>query len=581
MFWKNRHPPTPPPPTADELALKKYWGDYTALRTRNVIAGAMDKLRKYANPPPAYEADFLKLVDAMTPSLPDFRKWTVADFRKNEDWLTYRGFLANDIFYALKNLTEDLPPREGIAPLRMTLSFSQDRLRLFAHALKVRTATKSMGDCAWYPAFKEPNEDVGITVAHFKGTPFYEFFSMTVPLPFPETLRFSHTHVIGGTGAGKTTLLQNMIAHDLKSDAAVIIIDPHRVLVPTMAALKLDRRVLVVSPSEPLGINIFDVKRAGSDAEKDRTFANVSKLLGFMFQDAQTPLTGKQKDAFHALCNLILVFPETRGCNGTVWDMYQYLLNPADFGNDIAHLDDLDRDIFKDLQSKNPEYRRTADEIKYKLRAILKKSSLKTMFSAQKSELDFHEEVEQGSLILIDADIGELGEFTSLYGKIFLELIMQAARRRDPLKKHRPCFLYVDECHHFMDEQAHTLLTDARKHQVGCVFAHQDMTEITSATVKGALMATAIKFAGGVVPADARALADAMRTTHEFILGQPEYHFAAYVKNKTPSAVSITPRKEPFAGFELLDEPRPQHVRVQRVAASVSPEDGDGMSDDV
>ena len=51
--------------------------------------------------------------------------------------------------------------------------------------------------------------------------------------------------------------------------------------------------------------------------------------------------------------------------------------------------------------------------------------------------------------------------------------------------------------------------------------------------------ATAIKFASQVSDAAAHALARDMRTTPEFILKQPPFHFAAYVRGLTDAAMSI------------------------------------------
>jgi hypothetical protein len=51
--------------------------------------------------------------------------------------------------------------------------------------------------------------------------------------------------------------------------------------------------------------------------------------------------------------------------------------------------------------------------------------------------------------------------------------------------------------------------------------------------------ATAIKFASQVSDAAAHALARDMRTTPEFILNQPPFHFAAFIRGVTQSAISV------------------------------------------
>jgi len=62
---------------------------------------------------------------------------------------------------------------------------------------------------------------------------------------------------------------------------------------------------------------------------------------------------------------------------------------------------------------------------------------------------------------------------------------------------------------------------------------------------------TSIKMAGGVSTSDARALASDMRTTQDFILGQPRLTFACHIKGITPNAVSI-----PIPVGQLERQPR-------------------------
>jgi hypothetical protein len=51
--------------------------------------------------------------------------------------------------------------------------------------------------------------------------------------------------------------------------------------------------------------------------------------------------------------------------------------------------------------------------------------------------------------------------------------------------------------------------------------------------------ATSIKFAAGISDAGSHALARDMRTTPEFIMDQPQYHFAAYIRGVTRNAISL------------------------------------------
>jgi hypothetical protein len=127
------------------------------------------------------------------------------------------------------------------------------------------------------------------------------------------------------------------------------------------------------------------------------------------------------------------------------------------------------------------------------------------------------------------------------FGRIFISLVLQAVLERAVISEEdrKPAFLIVDEAAAYFDSNIDDLLTQARKYKVGCVFAHQFLDQCTSSLRSSLAANTTIKFAGGVSMSDARALAPDLRTTPDFILSQPELHFAAHIRNVTPQAVSI------------------------------------------
>jgi hypothetical protein len=74
--------------------------------------------------------------------------------------------------------------------------------------------------------------------------------------------------------------------------------------------------------------------------------------------------------------------------------------------------------------------------------------------------------------------------------------------------------------------------------------------------------ATSIKFASKVSDAAAHALARDMHTTPEFILNQPSYHFAAYVRGMTDSALSIAIPEIDFNRMPRMT--KAEHERVRK-----------------
>jgi len=134
-------------------------------------------------------------------------------------------------------------------------------------------------------------------------------------------------------------------------------------------------------------------------------------------------------------------------------------------------------------------------------------------------------------------------EGVEIIGRFFISMILLAAHKRQLLPKEQrlPCFVYIDECQDFIkrDPKIPVILDQARKLNVGLVLAHQRLQQLQPYVLDALYGATAIKFASQVSDAAAHALARDMRTTPEFILNQRPFHFAAYVRGLTDTAISI------------------------------------------
>ena len=120
-----------------------------------------------------------------------------------------------------------------------------------------------------------------------------------------------------------------------------------------------------------------------------------------------------------------------------------------------------------------------------------------------------------------------------------------------PAAERKPAFLIVDEAAEYFDDNLETLLSQARKFNVGVLFAHQHLDQLTPALRASVAANTSIKLAGGISDKDARALAADMRTTSDFLAGMAKHakatDFACYVRNYTTNAVRLT---VPFGSLE-------------------------------
>jgi hypothetical protein len=177
------------------------------------------------------------------------------------------------------------------------------------------------------------------------------------------------------------------------------------------------------------------------------------------------------------------------------------------------------------------------------------------MFSHEKSKLDLFSEMNSGKVILIDTAKDLLKENgTEVFGRFFIALIANAAQERATLhpSQRLPCFVYIDECHDYISSDANVtaILEQARKQNVGLILAHQYLSQISQGVLESLAANTSIKFVGGVSDRDAHAIARELRCAPAFVQQQPTGSWAAYVKNFTPTAISL---KIPFGTMEALD----------------------------
>ena len=169
------------------------------------------------------------------------------------------------------------------------------------------------------------------------------------------------------------------------------------------------------------------------------------------------------------------------------------------------------------------------------------------MFTQPKNKLDLFEAMNSGKIIFVSTAKDLLkSEGSQLLGRFFIAMVSQAALERSTIPEHRrnSALVYVDEAQEYFDNSIETILSQARKYHVGLILSHQTLDQLSPRLRSIILANTSMKCAGGVSAKDARALADELRTTHEFIDGMkrkgPRSEFAVWVKHLTGHAVRLS-----------------------------------------
>ncbi len=319
--------------------------------------------------------------------------------------------------------------------------------------------------------------------AYLAGTPFHSLFLRSVPLAVTHDTFFSHMHVCGGTGAGKTQWLSTLILHHLAEPAApaLVVVDSQGDLINKLSRLEaLKDRGILITPKDikyPPAINVFDLKRGrlGSYDEltREQVVAGAIETFDYLFSGlVGADLTAKQSVFFRFVCRLLLNLAETMGRNATILDMIALMEDASPYQEAIEQLPAIQRRFFeRDFREKT--FQQTKEQVRYRLNSILENPTMERLFTATETRLDLFEELNKGSVILIDTAKDFLKTSSSHFGRLFISLVLRAIMERAamPEANRKPAFLIVDEAAEYFDQNINDLLTQVRKYKMGCVFA--------------------------------------------------------------------------------------------------------------
>jgi len=413
-----------------------------------------------------------------------------------------------------------------------------------------------------HPTDQRGKSPVELADLYLKHTPLRSLLELPVPFHIPKASRFEHAHVLGGTGHGKTQLLQRMIHADLVAaqteKRSVVVIDSQGDMLDRLMRLdlfspehpnSLADRLIVIDPADvafPPSLNLFDAKldrlTEYGPADRERVLNGVVELYETFFGEMLgAELTQKQGVVFRYLARLLLSID-----GATIHTLMQLMEDGRAFKPQMEQLDGSARHFFE-TEFFHPSFAATKKQILRRLWGVLSTPAFERMFAQRANKLDLFEAMQDGKIILVSTAKDLLKqEGSALFGRFFIAMLAQATLERSTVlaEERTPTFIYVDEAQEYFDDTVETLLTQGRKFRVGLTMAHQALDQI-SPRLRAIFHAnTALKFAGGLSNKDARAFADELHTTTDFIermkRGDGRTEFAAWVRHETPHAIRLT-----------------------------------------
>jgi hypothetical protein len=155
--------------------------------------------------------------------------------------------------------------------------------------------------------------------------------------------------------------------------------------------------------------------------------------------------------------------------------------------------------------------------VRRRLQPFFASPFVRRIFSQTDRALDVAEEMDRGSVLLVDLRPGPSlsADASRLIGLLLVNEFYTGAFRR---KNKRPAYLYIDECQEYLSPNIARILDETRKFSLSFVLAHQHLGHLRQAgehIYRSVLTNTHVKVVfGGLDPTDAGEMAEVMFRGH-------------------------------------------------------------------
>jgi hypothetical protein len=388
--------------------------------------------------------------------------------------------------------------------------------------------------------------------------------------------RTRHVHVIGTSGTGKSTLLLNMMVQDADQGAGFALLDPHGDLVDhlldRLPKSRWDDVILLDAADDefPFGLNLLD---AHSNLERTLLASDLVaafQRLSTAWGDSMTSILG----------NAILAFLEsTRG--GTLPELRRFLVDEAFRREFLPTVTDPEVAYYWEheyalLRSGS------LGPLLTRLDTFLRPKVIRHMVGQRENRLDVAGIMDSGKILLVKLPKGLIGDANAyLLGALLVGKFQQMAiaRQAREAAQRRPFFLYVDEFQEFVTPSMATILSGARKYQLGLVLAHQELRQLkqNDEVASSVLANPCVRVCFHVGDQDARWLADGFSSFAAKDLQQLGIGEAICRVERSDNDFNLrTPPPEPvtkgMAGVALAAIRERSRARFARPAAEVEGE---------
>ncbi len=390
-----------------------------------------------------------------------------------------------------------------------------------------------------------------------------KYRAMETPIHFLDTDRTRHQYLIGKSGCGKSSLLHWQARQDVARGAGLCVVDPHGDLIEdVLAHIPKERAkdVIVFDPADterPMGLNLLEAK---TDEEKDRASLDAMEIFIKLFGNE---IFGPRIQHYFRNGCLTLMDDEEEGA--TLIDVPRLFVDEEFQRYKVSKCKNVVVRSFWEHEIAKTGQREKEEMIPYfsaKFGPFVTNSTMRNIIGQPKSAFNIRQVMDEGKILLVNLSKGKIGDVNAqLLGLIFVNKVNMAALSRAdmPQKDRKRFYLYVDEFQNFVTDAFATILSEARKYELGLIMAHQYIGQLTGKTgsyeqastkMRDAVfgnVGTIMSFKIGAEDAEYMAKEMAPVLSEQDVIGIPNFH--CYVKLNINNTTS-----RPFSLATIYDE---------------------------
>lgn len=387
--------------------------------------------------------------------------------------------------------------------------------------------------------------------------------AIKTPIRFLDKDRTRHQYIIGKSGSGKSALLNFQARQDIEAGAGLCVVDPHGDLIEDILAHTPKERakdVILFDPADterPMGLNLLEAK---TDDEKDRASIDAMEIFIKLFGNE---IFGPRIQHYFRNGCLTLMDDEEEGA--TLIDVPRLFVDEEFQKYKVSKLKNVVVRSFWEHEIAKTGAREKEEMIPYfsaKFGPFITNTTMRNIIGQPKSAFNIRQIMDDGKILLVNLSKGKIGDVNAqLLGLIFVNKVNMAAlsRANVPQADRRRFYLYVDEFQNFVTDAFATILSEARKYELGLIMAHQYIGQLVGKTgnyeqastkMRDAVfgnVGTILSFKIGAEDAEYMAKEFAPVLSEQDVIGIPNFH--CYTKLNINNTTS-----RPFSMATIYDE---------------------------